>query len=327
MARKRTIDPDLWTDAKVTQLSVPARLLYIGLISIADDEGRFEWNAVQIRNRVLPDGASAADIGAWLAEIEAQELVGVYAVDGKSYGYHPAWHRHQSTSKPNESKFPDPPGTSRRYVRNGRDVIDMRKNAKSLSSNSGSTPGVVQEYSGSPPGDSGSIPGALQEHSGSPPCISDSDSDTDSDTPKPPRGPGAESQRIPRPLTEPFGFADWFFAESFALGLIGFHEPDRRDAWVTRELRAASTLLQNGVDECQTRGRRYLLALKSGELTKSAPTVRGLLASWDFGCVRTETKKRPFAVVPAIGTIRAEDRDGGWKARREAAAATTGGDT
>ena len=40
--RIRTIKPDFWTDAKVSKLTYLARLLFIGLWNVADDEGRFK---------------------------------------------------------------------------------------------------------------------------------------------------------------------------------------------------------------------------------------------------------------------------------------------
>ena len=40
MARKRDIDPSLWDHEELNALPIPARYLFIGIISNADDEGR-----------------------------------------------------------------------------------------------------------------------------------------------------------------------------------------------------------------------------------------------------------------------------------------------
>ena len=40
MARRRMIDPNFWESEDVSRLSLFARLLFIGMISNADDEGR-----------------------------------------------------------------------------------------------------------------------------------------------------------------------------------------------------------------------------------------------------------------------------------------------
>ncbi|STV36571.1 primosomal protein I [Klebsiella pneumoniae] len=39
MARIRTVKPEFWTDEKVVECSIPARLLFIGLFNFANDNG------------------------------------------------------------------------------------------------------------------------------------------------------------------------------------------------------------------------------------------------------------------------------------------------
>ena len=40
MARKRMIDPNIWDSEDFSKLSILGRLLFIGMFSNADDEGR-----------------------------------------------------------------------------------------------------------------------------------------------------------------------------------------------------------------------------------------------------------------------------------------------
>ena len=42
MPRIRTIKPEFWTDEKVGECSIPARLLFIATWNIADDRGNLE---------------------------------------------------------------------------------------------------------------------------------------------------------------------------------------------------------------------------------------------------------------------------------------------
>jgi hypothetical protein len=328
LARKRSIDPDIWSDDRFTELSISAGFLYLGLISIADDEGRIEWSPVQLRNRIFVGRASRAEVESWMVEIVALDLIRVYKIDAKSYGFHPSWHKHQFASHALESKLPDPPGVPKRYVRGEKSVVDSWKgnkptrslvNVSDMAGHGQPLPDVDE------PRPAISEPGPDMAGTRPPQLVLDTYMDTE--TPNPPRGPGqaddpdlktepkesaAPSQRVPRALTEPFGFADWFFAEAFSLSLLGYHEPEARDTWVGRELRAAGDVLKNGVDESQIRARRYLLALQSGELTKFAPTVRGLLKAWDFGCVRSASKRQSANPEPRkFGSLRPEDRDGG----------------
>jgi hypothetical protein len=110
--RKRTIDPDLWTDDRVQALPTPlAILLYIGMISQADDDGRFEWNARQLFARVfaLRDDVKLRDVEQAMAAISECGLVQVYSSAGRSFAAHPAWRKHQYISRPTKSKIPEPP--------------------------------------------------------------------------------------------------------------------------------------------------------------------------------------------------------------------------
>jgi hypothetical protein len=52
--RIRTIKPEMWADEKVGQLSRDARLLFVGLITMADDEGRLRGCPAAILGHVFP---------------------------------------------------------------------------------------------------------------------------------------------------------------------------------------------------------------------------------------------------------------------------------
>lgn len=111
MARKRTIDPDIWEDEAVNDLSLPANLFYIGLISHADDNGRLEWRPKQLRLKIFPgrEEATLDAVTVWMGEIEATGLILVYEVNGHRYGWHPNWYRHQYVNKSQPSKIPPHP--------------------------------------------------------------------------------------------------------------------------------------------------------------------------------------------------------------------------
>lgn len=51
----RTIKPEFWTDDKIVDLDVLAKLLYIGLWNFADDEGYLEASVRRIKRLVFPD--------------------------------------------------------------------------------------------------------------------------------------------------------------------------------------------------------------------------------------------------------------------------------
>lgn len=68
MAKIRGVKPEYWTDDAVVELSIPARLLFIGLWNFACDNGHLEDKPRQIKMRIMP--ADDVDMGALLDELE-----------------------------------------------------------------------------------------------------------------------------------------------------------------------------------------------------------------------------------------------------------------
>lgn len=109
MARIRSIKPSFWSDGRVADLSRDARLLALGLISFADDEGRFLASVAAVSGNVFPhDDLPAARVRKWLDEVERVGLVELYTANGREYGVFPRWCRHQRISHPAPSIIPAP---------------------------------------------------------------------------------------------------------------------------------------------------------------------------------------------------------------------------
>lgn len=69
MAKIRGVKPDYWTDEDIVNLSIPARLLFIGLWNYACDNGHLQDKSKQIKMRIFPgDDVNAAEL---LRELEA----------------------------------------------------------------------------------------------------------------------------------------------------------------------------------------------------------------------------------------------------------------
>lgn len=110
MARIRTIKPSFWADDKVASLNWEERLLLVGLISFADDAGRFVATTSAISGYVFPlDEVPTAKLKRMLAAIAKTGIVSIYTVNGRQYGYLPRWRKHQVISKPQRSQLPEPP--------------------------------------------------------------------------------------------------------------------------------------------------------------------------------------------------------------------------
>jgi hypothetical protein len=150
--RIRSIKPELWQDEKIAGLSRDARLLLVGLITMADDEGRFRARRSTILGHVFPNDEDAPrQIDDWIATIREQKLILFYLVDGTPYAAFRHWARHQKINRPTPSDLPPPP--NRRVAReNG--LVEVGKGWRqahgALTEDTGSAHGNGSESSGSP---------------------------------------------------------------------------------------------------------------------------------------------------------------------------------
>ena len=99
------LDPDFWTDEEVATLSPHARLLFMGLWGICDDNyatlpDRPEWIKVQI----FP--YEEVDVSKLLAEIEKIGKIERFMFDGKHYWHIKNFHKHQVINRPSRPKYP-----------------------------------------------------------------------------------------------------------------------------------------------------------------------------------------------------------------------------
>ena len=110
MPRIRSIKPELWQSPEVMNLSPNARLLFIGLITQADDDGKGSGDARKLKATIFGgDDISLSDVRSWLTEIATQRLAVLYTVDGFGDLYWlPSWHEHQYVQKHQPSRYPHP---------------------------------------------------------------------------------------------------------------------------------------------------------------------------------------------------------------------------
>ena len=111
MPRKRMISPDIWTDEGFIELSPMARLLFIGLISHADDHGRGVAASVVLKSKIFPaDHLTDVRLTKLMSEITRKLRVHFYSVDGRAYYQLDRWNHHQYVQRPQESTIPEPTG-------------------------------------------------------------------------------------------------------------------------------------------------------------------------------------------------------------------------
>lgn len=109
MSRKRMIDPEIWTDEGFIEMSIPARLLFIGMISNADDEGRGVGSAKSLKAKVFSgDDITVAGVEKLKAEVKDHTRTRFYDSDGGKYYQLDRWKTYQTINRPTSSHFPAP---------------------------------------------------------------------------------------------------------------------------------------------------------------------------------------------------------------------------
>ena len=84
MARIRSVHPELFLDEAFVELSMAARVLAIGLWTQADDRGIFEWKPSRFKMTIFPN--DTLELPLLLSELETQNCIKKFEIDGKSYG-------------------------------------------------------------------------------------------------------------------------------------------------------------------------------------------------------------------------------------------------
>lgn len=114
MARIRTIKPELPQSESMGNVSRDARLCFILLWTLADDEGRLRGNSRMLASLLFPyDNDAPQLIPSWLDELIREGCIEQYQVDGASYIQIAKWLSHQKIDRPSTSKLPPPEEGSR----------------------------------------------------------------------------------------------------------------------------------------------------------------------------------------------------------------------
>jgi hypothetical protein len=97
VGRIRTIKPDFFRHEDLQELqsstALPVMLVYAGLWTQADREGRFKWAPRILKLDILPFLDFSME--ATLDTLERAAFVRHYEIDGKGYGDIPSWSKHQ----------------------------------------------------------------------------------------------------------------------------------------------------------------------------------------------------------------------------------------
>lgn len=106
MARKRMIDPEFWLDEELASLSPHARLLYIGLWGICDDNyatlpNRPGWIKVQ----VFP--YESVNTQQLLDELSKHQKIILFNENGEEFWFIKNFFKYQRVDRPSAPKYPE----------------------------------------------------------------------------------------------------------------------------------------------------------------------------------------------------------------------------
>jgi hypothetical protein len=104
--RIRTLKPDFWKHQIMAQQRAEVRLLAIGLLNLADDEGYFMAHPALIRGELMPFLDKPGPIQQMLNELETIGYLSLSRLeDGRDIGHIINFRKHQVINKPARSKI------------------------------------------------------------------------------------------------------------------------------------------------------------------------------------------------------------------------------
>lgn len=124
MARSRNIKPGFFTNEDLVELDFATRLLFAGLWTQADRDGRLEDRPKKLKMAIFP--ADNVDVDAMLASLHSAKLIVRYEVNGVQYIRIPSWSKHQNPHHTEKaSEIPEENGvlTVKAPVENGEVTV------------------------------------------------------------------------------------------------------------------------------------------------------------------------------------------------------------
>ncbi len=107
MPRIRTIKPEFWADEKLAQFEPVTRLVFLGLISMADDAGRLVDNVKALDGMLFPQTDDTCDASLKTLS-KAGRILRYTSSSGQKLIQILNWSRHQRVDHPNTHVLPAP---------------------------------------------------------------------------------------------------------------------------------------------------------------------------------------------------------------------------
>lgn len=107
MPRKRMIDPEFWLDEELAELSMEARLFYIGTWNFADDYGVIEYRTKKLKAQIFP--YDDVDVERCIKELVKIGKLVPFSTNGRKYLYIKNFTKWQMINRPSKRRFAEPP--------------------------------------------------------------------------------------------------------------------------------------------------------------------------------------------------------------------------
>ena len=139
MARTRNLKPAFFKNEDLAECDPVVRLLFAGLWTLADREGRLEYRPKRIRAELFP--YDAFDVAGMLDQLAARGFVRLYEVDGQKYLEIPTFLTHQHPHPSEKASCPHPPEVAI-AVKNNCKSVTSRENSRLVSEEQGTKPSL-----------------------------------------------------------------------------------------------------------------------------------------------------------------------------------------
>jgi len=162
MPRIRTIQPAFAHSASMARVNRDARLLFILLWTIADDEGRLRADSHLLIGQLFSTDPDAPELlPLWLEALQREGCIEGYALGDVRYLRIVNWRRHQYVQHPTPSRLPPSPQERLRRSRKSPEasggVHEEAANPLQGRDNSGDADEFHELFSNTPPPDEGPI--------------------------------------------------------------------------------------------------------------------------------------------------------------------------
>lgn len=120
MARSRNIKPSFFTSEQLADQDPLGRILFIGMWTLADYKGDFEWKERTIKVQLLP--FDNCDVKALAINLDKSRLVSFYSDGDRVFVHIPNFRKHQNPHPNEKKKGSDIPA----YSETLRQVVDLQ---------------------------------------------------------------------------------------------------------------------------------------------------------------------------------------------------------